>query len=225
MRSIRRLGLVAVLFAMSCTSGCAYDAGVFWPPGTAATLADRSAPRVLAEVPPEQRAIVKRRSLAIPNGTPVTVVDDPAYRPLTRNAIRSALPEDLVRVRVTTVVDQPIELLVRRQDVAVSPGPKESSSAWLPISLLILIATAVTVWLVDTLMRTWKRRHDVNRDEITIDTSARVGPHKLIPRPTTRVADRGDAECDQWVAWIAGMTVRRKLRCLGSCRRFPTTSH
>ena len=184
MRSIRRLGLVAVLFAMSCTSGCAYDAGVFWPPGTAATLADRSAPRVLAEVPPEQRAIVKRRSLAIPNGTPVTVVDDPAYRPLTRNAIRSALPEDLVRVRVTTGVDQPIELLVRRQDVAVSPGPKESSSAWLPISLLILIATAVTVWLVieDFRQRSFEQRarlmpymendrHECQSvTEITIDT-------------------------------------------------------
>lgn len=125
MRSTRFSPLLAVILVVSHTSGCSYDAGVYWPAGTAATLADRSAPRVLAGVPPEQRALVKRRSLALPNGTPVTVVDDPAYRALSGKAIRSALPEDLVRVRVTTGVDQPVELLVRRQDVAVSPGPNE----------------------------------------------------------------------------------------------------
>jgi hypothetical protein len=222
LRSIRLSLLFAVILVVSHASGCAYDTGVYWPPGTAATLADRSAPRVLTEVPPEQRAIVKRRSLAISNGTPVTVVDDPAYRPLARKAIRSALPEDLVRVRVTKGVDQAIELLVRRQDVAVAPEPKVSSSAWLPICFLILVATAVTVWSVDTLVHRWKRRRGVSRDEIMIDACAPVGPPKLTPRPTNRLTDRGDAERDQWHAWVAGMTVRRKLRCLDSCRRAKT---
>ncbi len=172
MGSIRRSGLVFVILIVSFVSGCGYDADVYWPAGTEATLQDRYAPRVLAAVPTDQRAIVKRRSLAIPNNTPVTIVDDPAYRALSQKPTSSESSKVLVRVRWTEGVDQEIELIVRRQDVTLLPGPKESLSAFLPIAFLILIAIAVTVWSVETLALTRKHQRDVNRDEITIYSSA-----------------------------------------------------
>ena len=84
----------------SHVSGCGSAVDVYWPPGTSAVLCDRDAPRVLAKVPIEQRAMIKRRSLAIANNTPVAIVEDPSYRARSRSATRSESPDILVRVRV-----------------------------------------------------------------------------------------------------------------------------
>lgn len=225
MRSIRLCGWVSFILVLSCASGCAYyyyDGGVYWPAGTAALLQDRDAPRVLARVPTEQRAIVKRRSLAIPNNTRVTVVDDPAYRALSQNPTRSDSLRDLVRVKVMTGVDQEVELMVRRQDLAPAPDPNETSSAFPPIFFLVLIATAATVSFIEKVALRWKRRREFNRDEITIYARARVESSTQTPRRPIRVTDRGDTECDQWLAWVAAMTARRKLRCMDSLSRATT---
>jgi hypothetical protein len=179
---------------------------------------------VLGRVPTEQRAIVKRRSMAIPNNTRVTVVDDPAYSALSQNPTRTDSLRDHVRVKVTTGVDQEVELIVRRQDLAPAPDPNETSSEFLPIFFLVLIATAATVSFIETVALKWKRRREFNRDEITIYARARVESLTQTPRRPTRVTDRGDTECDQWLAWVAAMTARRKLRCMNSLSRAATPS-
>ena len=215
MRSIRLCGWVSSILVLSWASGCAYEDGGYWPAGTAALLQDRDAPRVLGRVPTEQRAIVKRRSMAIPNNTRVTVVDDPAYRALSQDPTRTDSLRDHVRVKVATGVDQEVELIVRRQDLAPAPDPNDTSE-FLPILFLVLIATAATVSFIETVALRWKRRREFNRDEITIYARARVESLTQTPRRPTRVTDRGDTECDQWLAWVAAMTARRKLRCMDS---------
>ena len=230
MRSIRVSGWVSFILVLSCSSGCGYDEGDHWATGTAAWLKDRDAPRVLGRVPTEQRAIAKRRSLAFPNNTRVTVVDDPAYRALSKDPTRSDSLRDHVRVKVTTGVDQEVELIVRRQDLAPTPGPNDTSLAFLlivflaPILFLVLIALAATVSSIETVALRWKRRREFNRDEITIYARARVESLTQTPRRPTRVTDRGDTECDQWLAWVAAMTARRKLRCMDSRSRATTLS-
>jgi hypothetical protein len=225
MRATRLCGSAPFILVLSCLSGCAYEGGGYWPAGTAAFLQDRDAPRVLAEVPPEQRAVVKRRSLTIPNHTPVTVIDDPAYDALSRNSPRSESPTDPVRVRVTRGVDQEIELIARRQDLALSPEPEPSASSILAISFWFLVAGTATRWPLETLVLKWKHRREVDRDDIAIFAPVRAQSLHLTPRRSTPIADRSDAECDQWLAWVAAMTARRKLRCVNSCRRTAAPSH
>jgi hypothetical protein len=127
-------------------------------------------------------------------------------------------------VKVTTGVDQEVELIVRRQDLAPAPGPNKTSSAFLPNFFLVLIATAATVSSIVTVAFRWKRRREFNRDEIT--NCARAGVESLTqtPKRPTQVTDRGDTECDPWLAWVAAMTVRRKLRCINSLSRATTPS-
>jgi hypothetical protein len=218
--AIRHTGIVAVIIIASHASGCGSAAEVYWPAGTAAFVRDCDAPRVLAEVPVEQRAIVKRRSLAFANNTPVTVLVDPAYGALSRGATRFNNP---VRVRMTKEFHQGNEVIVRRQDLVLPPGLNESLAPILPISFLVLIAAATTLWSVEKLALTLKYRREANHDEITIHPSERVGSRSLTPTRRTQITDRNDSECDQWLAWVAAMTARRKVRCMISCRRSAIT--
>ena len=81
-------------------------------------------------------------------------------------------------MKVTTGVEQEVELIVRRQDLAPMLGANDTSSAFLPIFslvlifFLVLIATAATVSTVETVALWWKRRREFNRDELTIYTRA-----------------------------------------------------
>jgi hypothetical protein len=158
-------------------------------------------------------------------------------RELPHHAVDSTLPEcvvhyptrfdslrDPVRVKVTTGVDQEVELIVRRQDLAPAPDPIQTSSAFLRIFFFVLIATAATVSSIEPVALWWKRRREFNRDEITIYAHARVECPTQTPRRPIRVADRGETECDQWLAWVAATTARRKLRCIDSRSRATTPS-
>jgi hypothetical protein len=223
LRAIRSSGLPAIVLIVSHGCGCA-TGDVYWPTGTAAILQDRNAPRVFAEVPDEHRGMIKRRSLLIANYTPVTVLDDPTYRALSPSATRPESPIDPVRVRVTKGIDQGSEVIVRRQYLALPTGPNEKFTASLPIVFLILIATAAILWSLEKLVLTLKSRRAVNRGELTIYPGARVGSRSLKPQQRTRITDRGEKECDQWLAWVATMTSRRRLRCINSCRRPAATS-
>ena len=224
MRSVRLSRLAAVIVVVSHGSGCG-SSEVYLPTGTAAMLQDRDAPRVLARVPIEQRANVKRRSLTLMNTTPVTILDDPAKPERSLSSSSSQTPNDPVGVKVANGTYQGIEVRVRRRDLTLPSGPNENLAAFLPISFLILIATAAVLWSIEALVLALKSRRKGTRDEITIDADARFGSHTLTPRRTNRITDRGDRECDQWLAWVAAMTARRKLRCMDSCRRFTVTSH
>jgi hypothetical protein len=121
-------------------------------------------------------------------------------------------------VRMSKESDKVNEVIVRRQDLVLPPGPNENSAAILPISFLILIAAAATLWSVEKLVLTLKYRREINRAEITIEPNARVGSHRLTPIRRTQITDRNDRECDQWHAWVAAMTARRKVRCMISGR-------
>ena len=153
MQSIHLLGLMAVILVVSYASGCAGDADVSWSTGTPALLQDRDAPRVLARVPLEQRAAVRRRSLTIPNGTPVVIVDDPASRTLAGGSIRSEPPDERVRVVIAKGEGEGTEVIVRRQDLAFRPGPNEPPSLFLPILILSLMTTATVVSSIGALAR------------------------------------------------------------------------
>jgi hypothetical protein len=212
LRYLRLSSLAYVILIVSHASGCGSSA-VNLPAGTPALLLDRDAPRVLADVPPEQRAIAKRRSLAIVKGTPVAVLEDPAYRALSRNSTRFGTPNDPVRVRVTDGIHQGIEVNVRRQDLTFPNGPDQNLPAFLAIAFVILIASAATICCFETLALALKRRRKVNRTEIMFEAGSTSSNQILIPRRTNRITDRGDSECDQWLAWVAAMTARRKLRC------------
>ena len=157
MRSIRVSGWVSFILVLSCASGCAYQEGeVYGPAGTAAWLKDRDAPRVLGRVPNGTASHSKRRTLAFPNNTRVTIVDDPAYRALSQDPTRSDSLRDPVRVKVASGVEPEVKLIVRRQDLTPTLGPNDASSAFLPIFslvlifFLVLIATAATASSVET---------------------------------------------------------------------------
>ena len=115
-------------------------------------------------------------------------------------------------------------MIVRRQDLVLPPSPNESLSAILPVSILLLIATATTLWSVEKLALTFKYRREINRAEFPIDFSGTVGFCKLTPLRSAEITDRTDKECNQWPAWVAAMTSRRRVRCMNSCRRPAATS-
>jgi hypothetical protein len=73
-RSIRISAAITLILILVQVLGCA-TGSAFWPAGAAVILVDQNARRVLAEVPVDQRAIVKRRSLFITNQTPAVVID------------------------------------------------------------------------------------------------------------------------------------------------------
>lgn len=215
LRSIRLSGPIALIFVVSHASGCGNAVDVNWPTGTEAIVQDRGAQRVLAEVPIDQRESVKRRTLSITNKTPVIVVDDPADRVLSLGSASSGLPQSLVRVRVTEGADHGIELIVRRQDLAPRPEPDEARLAFLPI-FFFFIATAVALSTIETLALALRNRRKVIRNRLTHHSSATVGRHGLIQKQRNRVPERGGDECDQWLAWVAALNARRKLRCAKS---------
>ena len=128
MRLFRLSSPAVLIFVVNHASGCGSPgADVCCPTGTAVVLQDRDAPRVLADVAIDYRAIVKRRSLAIANNTSVIIAEDPAFRTLSWNPPGTLSPTDPVRVRMTQGVDQAVELIVRRQDLAL-PGPRPGRS-------------------------------------------------------------------------------------------------
>jgi hypothetical protein len=225
LRSIRLSGPIAVILAVSHASGCGSDPKAYLPPGTATVVQNRDAKRVLARVPADYRAIVKRRSLAITNDTPVTIVNDPAYRALAPGSTGSQSPYDPVRIRITTGVDQGMEVMVRRQDITLPIEPSEKLAAFLPIAGLLLVAAAAALCSMETLVLLLKNSREVHRHEVTIYSSARVGLCKPTPRLRARITERGDRECDDWLASVAEMTARRKVRCANACRRLAATSH
>ena len=182
MRSIRTSCTLAVILVVSQGCGCASDEVAYWPIATRAMIKDRDAPRVLATVPIEQRETIKRRSLAIPNDTPVIVIDDLTTRrlggiasndPLVRRPAGFQLFAYPVRVRVTTGVDQGTEVNVRRQDLALPTTPNESRSALVPISLMILMAAAAAFWLIETLALRITERRKGQPDAVTIRSTRR----------------------------------------------------
>ena len=225
MRSIRLSGPIAVILVVSHASGCGSDAtNVNWSAGTAAVLRDPYAPRVMARVPTEQRAVVKHRSLAITNNTPVTILDDPAYGALPRGSTGSEPPTTPVLVRVEQGIDQGIEVLVRRGDLTFPAGPDEDWSVFLQISVYILFAAAATLWCIETLVLALKNRLKGMRDQVTIDSRAWRRSFKPAPKPITRISDRGARECNHWLTSVAAMTARSKVRCVNSRRRSGATS-
>ena len=168
----------------------------------------------------------KRRSLAITNNTPVTIVDDPAFQQTpSPGSTGSGSPNDPVLVKITNGVDQGTEVLVRRQDITRPIEPSENLAVFLPIAFLLLIGAAATLWSVETLALTLKNRREGKRDGITMHPSARVGFSKSTPKQRTRMPDRGDRESDHWLATVAALTARRKVRCTNSCRRSAATAH
>jgi hypothetical protein len=225
LRSIRLSGPIAVILVVSHASGCGPAPNVYLPPGTAVVVQSPDAKRVVARVPVEDRAIVKRRSLAITNNTAVTIVDDPAYPALPTGSTSSQSPFDPVRVRITAGVNQGIEVIVRRQDISLPIEPSENVSVFLPIAVLVLVAAAAALWSIETLVLLRKNRREVHRDKLTMYSSARVRSCTPTPKQKTRITDRGDRECDNWLGTVAAMTARRKVRCTTSCRRSAATSH
>jgi hypothetical protein len=225
MRAIRLSGPIAVILIVGYASGCGYVASATWPTGTAAVVQGPNAKRVLARVPAEERSIVKRRSLAITNNTPVSIVDDPAYGAVSPGSTSPQTPFDPVLVRITTGVDQGIEVIVRRQDISLPIEPSENVFVFLPMAVLILVATASALWSIETLVLLLKHRREVRRDELTMHSSAWVRTFMPTPKQTTRMTDRGDRECGDWLGTVAAMTARRKVRCTNSCRRSAATFH
>lgn len=159
MRSIRGSCTLAVVLVVS--HGC--DTGdTYWPPATQAVVKDLGAPRVLATVPIEQRKTTKRRSLAIRNETPVIVLDDPAYRALARNTSGFQSPEEPVLVRITKGVDQGRELIVRRQDLAPGPEPRQGLLSLVTVCLFTLIGAAAALSTIETLVLKLRARRESN---------------------------------------------------------------
>jgi hypothetical protein len=223
MRPIRLSGSVALIFVVTHASGCGNAVDVSWPAGTEAIVQDRGAQRVLAAVPIDQRESVKRRTVSITNKTPVIIVDDPAYRVLSPGSASSMLPQSAVRVRATEGADQGVELIVRRQDLAPRPEPDQLWLAYVPVFLLFFIATAATLSIVETLALAMRSRRKLTRHRLANHSSARIGPQALTRKRNSWIPERGDNECDQWLAWVAALNTRKKVRCATSCRSSSAT--
>jgi hypothetical protein len=216
LRTFRVSACGAMIYVVSRLSGCAYDSGVCWPAGTQAMVHDPVAPRVLALVPPDQRETVKRHSLAVRNNTPVVVLRDPAYVAIAKgsgswHALEERL-EEPIRVRVPNGVDQGRELLIRRQDLAMPPAPPNRVFALLAISFLVVIVTVATLGFIQTLFLLLRERRENKRYQTY--THARSGSRDSVPGGGGRTLNRGNKECDQWLAWVAAMTTARKVRCM-----------
>ena len=183
----------------------ACDAGYRQGPGHCA--------HVLATVPIEQRETIKRRSLAIPNDTPVIVLDDPDYRALARNTSGFQSPKEPVLVRITKGVDQGRELIVRRQDLT-GPEPRSGLLSRVTVCFFTLIGAAAALSSIETLVLKLRARRESDFPELTIGRDSRPGRLGYPRKPATRISDRGKRECDQWLASVADLTFRRKARCL-----------
>jgi hypothetical protein len=212
MRLIRLSGPLVLIFVVNNASGCGNPgADVYWPTGAAVVLQDRDAPQVLGDVPIEHRAIVKRRSLAIANSTSAIIVDDPAFRALSRSSPGALSPTDPVRVRMTEGPDQAVELIVRRQDLAL-PGPNVSLFVFLSVPVMVLIMAAAVLAVSETLLRATKDRRAINHDVIAIHSVAGIGARELTRTRGIPITDRGDCELDQWQARVAAMSARRRAK-------------
>ena len=192
LRSMRLTGPFALIFlVVTQASGCGNGAvDVNWPAGTAAIVQDRGAPRVLAVVPIDQRESVKRRSLSITNKTPVIIVDDPAYRALSPGSANSTRPQSPVRVRLTEGAGQGVELFIRRQDLAPQPEPDRAWLAYMPVFLLVFIATAAVLSTIETLALALR-----NRRRVTGASS-----HMIPTRQLRHTGWQGNREAEHWSA-------------------------
>ena len=75
------------------------------------------------------------------------------------------------------------------------------------------------LWSIETLVLKITERRKGQPDAVTIRSSATPGSRVLTPERRVPIADRSQIECDQWLAWVAAMTARRKLRRVKSCAR------
>jgi hypothetical protein len=209
MRSIRLS--IAIVVVLILIPGCGPDEMV-WPAGTEAILADSHASKVIARVPGDQRPKAKRRSLWLPNQSPVIIVDDPAYRTTSKKPPQTSSLIEPVRVRLSNGDNEGTEIIVRRNDLAPIPAPDQKLAELLPVFFLILLAGAFAFWLLETfgllLKEVWRNR----RDQLALYSHLSLAARQFAHKPRSRNADRTDLECDRWNAWVTAMNVRRKSR-------------
>jgi hypothetical protein len=173
----------------------------------------------------KQRAIVNRRSLAVANNTPVTIVADPADGTISARTISAESPEGPVRVRVTGGAHRGIELIVRRQDLTYPAGPADRLAGLVPVAVIILIAAAGTFWSIETIWLVLRYRRELSGKSGLGQHHAAPMPRQLTRLLGPRATDRGASEWEQWRASVAAMTARRKVRCTSYWRRSMTPSH
>jgi hypothetical protein len=104
-----------------------------------------------------------------------------------------------------------------RQDLAVRPPLNGGFSGSWASALFVLTVTTTALALVATIVWKLKKRREDNRD--WIPGSTKNGSQGPTHRLRLRIAEREEWEWDQWRAWIAAMTVQRKVRCLKSYHR------
>ena len=210
-RSIRISAAIAPILIVGEVSGCGSGSAI-WPAGTEVILVDPNARQVYAEVPVDQRAIVKRRSLLVTNQTPAVVVDDLAYPALARNPANQESPNEPVRVKLTDGANQGVEILIRRQDVAPVPATSETWAPWSPLFFLALIVTAASLSLLETLVLRLRKRREKAWSRLIDRPSQRYGFHRRSRMPRARIVARGDKDYDGWLNWVAARNARKKLQ-------------
>jgi hypothetical protein len=116
-------------------------------------------------------------------------------------------------------------MIILRQGLAPRPDPDQAWLAFLPIFFLVFIATAASFSAIETLALALRNRWKVIRNRLTHHSSATVGPRGLIYEQRSPVPERGDDEFDQWLAWVAALNARRKLRCVKSAGHSAAAAH